>query len=63
MLDFSQVCEAELGISEADKRQAISEALRLTKPGRILIVAYCITDRPMINYTIRLRRKGDYRPR
>lgn len=41
-------------ISEADKRQAISEALRVTKPGGILMVAYCITDGPMINYTFRL---------
>lgn len=41
-------------ISERDKQQAISEALRVTKPGGILMVAYCITDGPMINYTFRL---------
>ena len=41
-------------INETDKRQAISEALRVTKPGGILMVAYCITDGPMINYAFRL---------
>ena len=42
--------------SEADKRQAISEALRVTKPNGILMVAFCITDGPMINFTFRLNR-------
>ena len=42
--------------SEKDKRQAISEALRVTKPGGILMVAYCVTDGPMINFTFRLGR-------
>jgi len=30
--------------TEADKRQAISEAMRVTKPGGVLFVAYCISD-------------------
>ena len=40
--------------SEADKKQAISEALRVTKKGGIVMVAYCITDGPIINYIFRL---------
>ena len=43
-------------VNETDKRQALSEALRITKPDGILMVAYCITDGPMINYTFRLGR-------
>ena len=43
-------------ISETDKKQAIYEALRVTKQGGILMVAYCITDGPIINYTFRLDR-------
>jgi len=30
--------------TEADKHQAISEALRVTKPGGVVLVAYCISD-------------------
>lgn len=30
--------------TEADKHRAISEALRVTKPGGIVFVAYCISD-------------------
>ena len=30
--------------TEADKLQAISEALRVTKPGGVVFVAYCISD-------------------
>ena len=30
--------------TEADKRQALSEAMRVTKPGGVLFVAYCISD-------------------
>ena len=30
--------------TEADKRQAISEALRVTKPGGVVFVAYCLID-------------------
>ncbi len=44
--------------TEADRRQALSEALRVTKPGGILMAAYCITDGPMINYVFRL---GNYK--
>lgn len=42
--------------SAKDKCRAISEALRMTKPGGIVMAAYCITDGPMINYTFRLKR-------
>ena len=34
--------------SEADKKRAISEALRVTKPGGTLMVAYCISA---VSYT------------
>jgi len=30
--------------NEADKRQVISEAMRVTKPGGVVFVAYCISD-------------------
>jgi len=30
--------------TEADKQQAIGEALRITKPGGVVFVAYCISD-------------------
>jgi SAM-dependent methyltransferase len=30
--------------TEADKKQVISEALRVTKPGGVLFAAYCISD-------------------
>lgn len=39
---------------EKDKRQALSEALRVTKKGGIVMVAYCVTDGPIINYIFRL---------
>jgi len=45
-------------LNETDKRQAIAEALRVTKPGGILMVAYCITDGPMINFTFRQNQYG-----
>ncbi len=34
--------------SPADKRRAISEALRVTKPGGIVFAAYCISDASLI---------------
>lgn len=37
-----------------NKKQALREALRVTKPGGLLFVAYCVTDGPMINYIFRL---------
>lgn len=37
-----------------NKRQALREALRVTKTGGLLFVAYCVTDGPMINYIFRL---------
>ena len=43
---------------DAEKQQAIAEALRVTKRGGIIMAAYCITDGPMINYTFR---QGRYR--
>ena len=43
---------------DAEKQQAISEALRVTKRSGIVMAAYCITDGPMINYTFR---QGRYR--
>ncbi len=30
--------------TDEDKRQALSEALRVTKPGGVIFVAYCISD-------------------
>ena len=36
--------------TEADKIQALSEAVRVTKPGGILLVAYCISDASIIEY-------------
>ena len=41
--------------AETDKRRALSEALRVTKTGGIVMVAYCITDGPMINFIFRLQ--------
>jgi ubiquinone/menaquinone biosynthesis C-methylase UbiE len=40
----------------ADKRRAISEALRVTKKGGVVMVAYCVTDGPMLNFVFRLNR-------
>lgn len=37
----------------AEFRQAISEALRVTKPNGIVLVAYCTTDGPIINWVFR----------
>jgi len=34
--------------TEADKQQAIREALRVTKPGGIVFVAYVISDAPIL---------------
>ena len=39
--------------TEADKIQALSEAVRVTKPGGILMVAYCISDASIIEYGFR----------
>jgi SAM-dependent methyltransferase len=36
--------------TEADKRAALSEALRVTKPGGILMVAYCAADASILQY-------------
>lgn len=37
----------------AQFKQAISEALRVTKPNGIVLVAYCTTDGPIINWVFR----------
>ena len=34
--------------TEEDKKQAISEALRVTKKGGIVFVAYCISDASLL---------------
>lgn len=39
--------------AEADKKRAISEALRVTKTGGVVMAAYCVTDGPMVNYVFR----------
>ena len=39
--------------SDEDKRRALSEALRVTKRGGIVMVAYCIIDGSLINYVFR----------
>ena len=39
--------------TEADKKQAISEALRVTKPGGVVMVAYCISDASIVEYAFR----------
>ena len=36
-----------------DKRQAISEALRVTKPGGIVMAAYCISEGSILEYAFR----------
>jgi SAM-dependent methyltransferase len=46
-------------LTEADKRRALAEALRVTKPGGVLMAAWCVTDGPMINFTFRLDRYKD----
>ena len=40
--------------SEADKKRAISEALRVTKPGGTLMVAYCISDGSIVEYVFKM---------
>jgi ubiquinone/menaquinone biosynthesis C-methylase UbiE len=42
--------------NEADKKRAISEALRVTKKSGVVMVAYCVTDGPVINLVFRLHR-------
>ena len=39
--------------TEKDKRRALAEALRVTKPGGILMVAWCITDATIVEYGFR----------
>ncbi len=36
--------------TEADKHAALSEALRVTKPGGILMAAYCVADATILEY-------------
>ncbi len=36
--------------TEAEKKQALSEAVRVTKPGGLLFVAYCMNDATVIQY-------------
>ena len=36
--------------TRADKRQALSEAVRVTKPGGFLLVAYCMSDPTVVQY-------------
>lgn len=36
--------------NEEDKRQTLSEAIRVTKPGGIVYVAYCISEGSIISY-------------
>ena len=38
---------------EADKKQALSEALRVTKPGGVLMTAYCIAEGSIIEYGLK----------
>lgn len=39
---------------ETDRKQAISEAMRVTKKSGIIMMAYCITDGPIINHIFRM---------
>ena len=39
--------------TEDGKRRALAEALRVTKPGGVLMVAYCITDASIVEYGFR----------
>lgn len=39
--------------TKADKAQAISEALRVTKPGGIVMAAYCVSEGSIIEYVFR----------
>lgn len=45
--------------TEEDKRRAMSEALRVTKPGGMVFVAYCMNEPTMIQYCFQ---KGMIRP-
>jgi SAM-dependent methyltransferase len=36
--------------TEGDKLRALSEAVRVTKPGGILMVAYCVADASVLQY-------------
>lgn len=38
---------------EADKRQAISEALRVTKTGGVVMAAYCVPDASLVEYVFK----------
>ncbi len=42
--------EAERAALQAQKKAALSEALRVTKPGGIVFVAYCIADASILNH-------------
>ena len=42
-----------------DKLQALSEALRITKPGGVVFVAYCLADASIINYGFRSGHIGE----
>jgi len=42
--------------TQEDKHQAISEALRVTKPGGVVFVAYCISDASIIQSGFRSKR-------
>lgn len=44
--------------TRADKERAISEALRVTKPGGIVMAAYCITEGTMIEYVFKRNMLG-----
>ena len=39
--------------AEKDKLRALAEAVRVTRPGGILMVAYCITDASIVEYGFR----------
>ena len=39
--------------TEDGKRRALAEALRVTKPGGVVMVAYCITDASIVEYGFR----------
>lgn len=40
---------------EADKRQALSEAKRVTKPGGVILVAYCMNEYGVLTYAFKER--------
>ncbi len=45
--------------TEDDQRKALSEAIRVTKRGGILFVAYCSSDMTMYNYCIAKNKLGE----